>query len=239
MLADFYLLSNRSLLQMALWSLSRLVSGSTTKSLLGLAGESRTSVLRAPRNAPLKSSVRRLAVAATQDQSAGTREGLDERPSQGRSLSKHRDSGKHLRPIDPLLELWDPFANRSLKDTLTTIDRMIDGPLFRTPVPRMRLPHDLIEDEDAYKLRIDMPGLTKDEVKVMVENGQLVIQGEKKVDDKSDEGWATAQESYSTRLILPENVELDEVKAELKNGVLRVVIPKSKEEPKAIPIEVQ
>lgn len=103
MLADFYLLSNRSLLQMALWSLSRLVSGSTTKSLLGLAGESRTSVLRAPRNAPLKSSVRRLAVAATQDQSAGTREGLDERPSQGRSLSKHRDSGKHLRPIDPLL----------------------------------------------------------------------------------------------------------------------------------------
>lgn len=77
---------------MALRSLSRLVSESTMKSLLERSS---------PRNAPL-SSVRRLAVAATQE-AAAQEEGAVERPtSRGRSVSG-RDSGIQLRNIIPLL----------------------------------------------------------------------------------------------------------------------------------------
>lgn len=68
-------------------------------------------------------------------------------------------------------ELWNPFAtNRSLMEMLHAVDRMIDAPFFRTSaaaIPsRIRLPSDLIEDSDAYRLRIDMPGLSKEEVSI-------------------------------------------------------------------------
>jgi HSP20 family protein len=78
------------------------------------------------------------------------------------------------------------------------------------------------------------------QVKVTVEGDQLVINGEQNA-DKSDDGWSShSYENYNTRLTLPEHVKVDEVKAELKNGMLRIVIPKFKEDPKtnAIPIEV-
>ena len=68
-------------------------------------------------------------------------------------------------------ELWDPFGtNRSVTEMLNAVDRMIDAPFFRSSgaaIPsRMRLPSDLIEDSDSYRLRIDMPGLSKEEVSI-------------------------------------------------------------------------
>lgn len=67
-------------------------------------------------------------------------------------------------------ELWDPFVTSRTKEMLNAVDRLIDAPFFRTPgstfPARIRLPHDLVEDSDAYRLRIDMPGLSKEEVSV-------------------------------------------------------------------------
>jgi HSP20 family protein len=124
---------------------------------------------------------------------------------------------------------------------LNAVDRMIDAPFFRTSAARipsrMRLPSDLIEDSDAYRLRIDMPGLSKEEVKVTVEDGQLVIKGEQNEEDKSEERWSSR--SYNTRLTLPEHVKIEDVKAELKNGVLRVVMPKHKDDPRKNPIPIE
>lgn len=205
-----------------------------------LAGE-RNAMMHAQRNAP----VRRFALAATQETAAHGEGDVDQRPTTRRNSG--RGLGRQLRSVDPLLDIWDPLATgRSWKDMLNAVDRMMDAPLFRTPVSvipsRMRLSHDIVEDSDAYRLRIDMPGLSKEEVKVTVEDGQLVIKGEQNAEDKSNDGWSSrSYENYNTRLTLPEHVQLNEVKAELKNGVLRVLIPKCKEDPKkhAIPIEVQ
>ena len=74
-----------------------------------------------------------------------------------------------------------------------------------------------------------------------MQHGQLVIKGEHKMEDKADDGSSSrSSESYDTRLTLPEHVKVEDVKAELKNGVLRVVMPKCMEDPKSgIPIEVQ
>ena len=72
-----------------------------------------------------------------------------------------------------------------------------------------------------------------------MEDGELVIKGEYNAEDKSDDYWSSR--SYDTRLALPEHVKVEDVKAELKNGVLRVVMPKSKEDPEknTISIEIQ
>lgn len=84
---------------MALRSLSRMVNGSTKKSLLALTGEG-SSIAFVPRN----SSVRRLAVAAAQEAAAeeGASGSLERPNSRGHSVSR-RGSGRQLRTIDPLL----------------------------------------------------------------------------------------------------------------------------------------
>ena len=49
-----------------------------------------------------------------------------------------------------------------------------------------RVPYDILEDEKSYKLRFDMPGLSKEEVKVVIEDGTLVIQGECSEESQKD-----------------------------------------------------
>lgn len=76
-------------------------------------------------------------------------------------------------------------------------------------------------------------------MKVSVEDGDLVIKGEHKAEEQKEDSWSSrSYGSYNTRVTLPEHVKVEEIKAELKNGVLYVVVPKSKESPKKNVIDV-
>ncbi|KAL2489657.1 23.6 kDa heat shock protein [Forsythia ovata] len=118
----------------------------------------------------------------------------------------------------------DPFfPTRSLSQVLNMMDQFIDNP-FMAGVKRG---WDVREDNEALYLRVDMPGLDKDQVKVLVEQNTLVIKGE----GEKESGDQEYGRRYSSRLDLPPNLyKLDEIKAEMKNGVLKVVVPKVKEE---------
>lgn len=108
------------------------------------------------------------------------------------------------------------------------MDSVFDGPFpaaGRAAVG-MRRGWDAKEDNDALYLRIDMPGLGKENVKVVAERGTLVIRGE----GGAEEGDAESGRKYSTRIDLaPELYKIDEIKAEMKNGVLKIVVPRMKE----------
>jgi len=67
-------------------------------------------------------------------------------------------------------DVWDPFLpNRSLRQMLDTVDRLFDNsfPTLYSPSQSstLRTPWDVLETDNAYKLRFDMPGLSKEEVK--------------------------------------------------------------------------
>lgn len=67
-------------------------------------------------------------------------------------------------------DIWDPFVgDRSLRQMLNTVERLFADPIFGSPSPAtaldLRTPWDVKEDDDAYKLRFDMPGLSKEEVR--------------------------------------------------------------------------
>lgn len=86
------------------------------------------------------------------------------------------------------------------------------------------------EQHDSYKLRVPVPGLTKDDIKVTVDDGVLQIQGEHKEaesDNDDDEQWASFFGYYNTSVLLPDDAKVDEIRAELKDGVLTVFIPRT------------
>ncbi|XP_022866196.1 small heat shock protein, chloroplastic-like [Olea europaea var. sylvestris] len=130
-------------------------------------------------------------------------------------------------------DAFDPFfPGRSLNQVLNMMDQFMDIPFM--PAGRgmgigagVRRGWDVKEDDDALYLRLDMPGLDKDQVKVLVEQNTLVIKGEGEKESENDERGRR----YSSRLDLPPNLyKLDGIKAEMKNGVLKVMVPKVKEE---------
>ncbi|GLJ51043.1 hypothetical protein SUGI_1086730 [Cryptomeria japonica] len=101
---------------------------------------------------------------------------------------------------------------------------------------------DWLDTDEAHIFKANLPGLKKEDVKVQVEEEHvLVISGEFKKDevDKNDK-WRRLERSHGTfsrRFCLPKNAMLDQVKANLTNGMLSVTIPKvADSKPVVIPI---
>nr|XP_043629290.1 small heat shock protein, chloroplastic [Erigeron canadensis] len=150
------------------------------------------------------------------------------------SVSRRRDN-------DFFSDVFDPFApTRNLSQVLNMMDQMMDSP-FMAAASRggafgARRGWDAKEDDNTLSLRFEMPGLDKDNVKISVEQNTLVIKGEAEKEAEDEE----LTRRYSTRLDLPDNVyKFDEINAEMKNGVLKVVVPKVKPEERKDVFQVQ
>lgn len=143
-----------------------------------------------------------------------------------------------MSPADVL----DPFyPNRSLSQVLNLMDQLMESPVAAASrgLGRgggLRRQWDAKEDDDALYLRMDMPGLGKEHVKVSLEQNTLVIKGE----GEAEAGDSEAIPRYSSRIDLPSDVyRLDQVKAEMKNGVLKVLVPKVKEGERKDVVQIQ
>ncbi|KAI3917455.1 hypothetical protein MKX01_029247 [Papaver californicum] len=139
-------------------------------------------------------------------------------------------------------DVLDPFTpSTSLSSLFNMMDNFMDSPFTN---PRggvggggigLRRGWDAREDENCLCLKIDMPGLSKEEVNVSVDQNTLSIKGEGGK-ESDDEG---SVRRYSSRIDLPPKVyKLDEIRAEMKNGVLKVFVPKVKEEERSDVVQV-
>jgi HSP20 family protein len=87
------------------------------------------------------------------------------------------------------------------------------------------------EMEEAYEVTVELPGMKPEEFNVEVKNGELWVTGEKK-EEKEEKGktWHRVERRYGEfrRIFaLPAEVKEEEVKAEYKEGVLRITVPKA------------
>lgn len=93
---------------------------------------------------------------------------------------------------------------------------------------------DLIETSNAFLLEADLPGVRSEDVKIEVENNDLILQGSRTFEQSHSEGRFHTMErcagAFIRRMKLPESVDKDAIQAEFKDGVLRVILPKVKRE---------
>lgn len=93
---------------------------------------------------------------------------------------------------------------------------------------------DVREDEKAYSVTADLPGLSEKDVDVTYEDGVLMIKGEKKAErDEKKDTWHIVERScgsFARQLSLPPGVDEDKIEAKFEKGVLTITLPKMPEE---------
>jgi HSP20 family protein len=129
---------------------------------------------------------------------------------------------------------WPTFGRlTSLQDELER--------LFEAPMTGWAPALDVHEDKDSFSVRVELPGMKREDIEVSLQDGALLISGERK-EEKITEGTEVhRQERYYGRftraLTLPAAVAGDKVKAQYKDGILTVTLPKAEEaKPKAITV---
>lgn len=92
---------------------------------------------------------------------------------------------------------------------------------------------DIVDDNEKFKAEFEMPGMGEEDVKVSVDNGMLIVKGEKKTSRKDKDKNYMMREisygSYERKISLPDSVDIDKAKASFKKGMLWVEIPKKPE----------
>jgi HSP20 family protein len=98
---------------------------------------------------------------------------------------------------------------------------------------------------DELVVRADLPGLTKDDVKIEIHEDQLIIQGERRQEHEEGrrgEGQYRSERRYGSfyrSIPLPEGVNADNAKAAFRNGVLEITIPAPQPQAQGRRIEIQ
>ena len=130
--------------------------------------------------------------------------------------------------VDP----WFPLPFQRLSQEVDRLfDEMIHRPWGASRVVADWNPQlDLYETASAFILEADLPGVRKQDVSVTIEDGDLVLQGRRAAERSRSDGIFHYRERHSgqfvRRLRLPTSVNPEQIRADFRNGVLRVTLPK-------------
>ena len=136
-----------------------------------------------------------------------------------------------FREVDEMLRQYSPLFSRALRRNGGEAGQW-------TPVA------DISETEQEYVIKAELPEVKKEDVKVTLDNGIMTIAGERKYQKEQNDASEIRIESFygtfSRSFSLPENIDAKGIRAETKDGVLRVKIPKMQAAvPKTVSIEVK
>lgn len=144
---------------------------------------------------------------------------------------------------------WDPF--RELDELQTRLSALFGRAPVRKngskdealAVAEWAPVVDIVEDENEYLIKAELPEVKKEEVKVTVQDDVLTISGERMF-EKEEKGrkyhrMERAYGSFARSFTLPEDADGEKVAAEFKDGVLKVHLPKSEQaKPKSIEVKI-
>jgi HSP20 family protein len=115
-----------------------------------------------------------------------------------------------------------------MSDQKEIVKREENLPERSRQIPAVAPVVDIFENDDEILLHADMPGVSKEDVNVNVDNGTLTISGIRNMDFKGAATWEEFGDvEYQRVFSVPQSIDVSKVNAELKDGVLRLHLPKS------------
>ena|SRR5919106_814109 len=140
---------------------------------------------------------------------------------------------------------WEPFAG--LGNVRSIFNDLFDGNFDRSwaqpTISKWYPAVDVLEGKDSYLIRAELPGMKREDIKVEVKDGILVLSGERK-SEKPGEGVEyrhveRVNAKFWRSFSLPDTVKHDGIEATYKEGVLEVRVPKAEEaKPRQIEVTV-
>ena len=146
----------------------------------------------------------------------------------------------------PELTTWPGYGR--LTDLRDEIDRLFESPLTEWARASNLLSGwtpalDIYEDKDNLFVKVELPGMKREDIDVSLHEGSLSVSGERKSEQKHEDADTYRAERFFGRfqrtVTLPTPVAADKVKAEYRDGILTVTLPKTEEaKPKQINVNV-
>jgi HSP20 family protein len=135
-----------------------------------------------------------------------------------------------FREVEDMFRQYSPFFSRAMRR-------------FEADEATWRPLADISETDTEYLIKAELPEVKKEDVKVTFEQGMLTISGERRQENKQkDENEIRVESfygSFSRSFSLPDNVDAKAIRAESKDGVLRVRIPKTTPSKPEQPIAIE
>lgn len=141
---------------------------------------------------------------------------------------------------------WNPL--REMTSLHNQLNRMFDSPFFRTGRSDEDISFslwnpavDLYEKDDRFVIKAELAGVDKDNIAIDLKDGVLTLSGERSEDNEVKEDNYYRKErtcgKFRRAFALPAQVDSDKIKAEFKNGVLQIEIPRPEgQKPKQITV---
>jgi HSP20 family protein len=128
------------------------------------------------------------------------------------------------RAFDRMFRDWPRFGSLMTPDIFNG-----NGPLGKMSAIEPRV--DVTEDDNAYEITAEMPGVEEKDVEVTVKDNRLTLRGEKKTErEEKKKDYHMTERSYGSfqrSFLLPQDIDADKIKAEFAKGVLTLTLPKT------------
>ena len=151
-------------------------------------------------------------------------------------------------PFKPVTAFWDapfgfPLFHRLSKEIDTMFDRFgMEYPNFEKTVPGWNPELEMFTKDNEFYVKLDVPGMNKEDMTVEVDDNHLVLRGERKQEkEEKKEGYFKTERSYGSfyrAVPLPEGVKPELAKAAMHEGVLTITMPMMKVEEKMRKLEI-
>ena len=133
---------------------------------------------------------------------------------------------------------YNPWGkSRGIQDAQLSIQGLLEKTMAQWS-PRV----DIDEKRDMFRVIADIPGVNPKDIKLNVENGVMTIQGERKSEIKTEDGFSRTERfsgNFCRRFSLSDDVDVNRIEAKGKDGVLEITLPKKQSSiPETIEIKV-
>ena len=128
------------------------------------------------------------------------------------------------------VNLWEP------NDVLRSFASVFPGVVDSRAAEAIRSPRaDVFDDGGNFVVSIELPGVSREDIDIDVKERRLTVKGEKKLENSAEkEGYLRVERAYGAferSFFLDESVDSENIRAEYKDGVLRLTLPRKQDEP--------